>query len=276
MTRHPGMANERPTALWPRLIGVVCMLLAASGCANFWDEMLSSERDMSYATGWGKPDPLLVLKNSKDGVRRAQALGELKEPLQNKGTAKDQEMILALLATAAKDDREPICRLAAVRTLGKFHDARAARILEEVHQQQKMPFTPENNSMIRGEALVALEMTKDPEAWKFMIRIARAPAPAANSDLTDRQQTQDEKIVAIRALGNYRNQECLDALKYVMKTEKNVALRDRAMASLEQATNKKWPYKREDWQADKDVQPLPGVPGPTFIQQASQWIPWPL
>ena len=266
------------TRYWPRTIGLSCLLLAVAGCANFWDEMLSHERDMSYATGYGKPNPLKVIRDndyklvSSDGVRRAQALASLREPLQNAGNAKDQELYLDILTQSAQKDPEPICRLAAIRALGKFRDPRAARALEEVHKQQKLPFTPDNNHMIRKEALVALEMTKDPEAWKFLVLIARAPAPSTTADLTDRQQTQDEKIVAIRALGKYRQQECVDALQSVLRSEKDIALRDRALQSLEESTGKRWPGDYAAWQTDS-VRPLPGDPNGDFIQRVSGWIP---
>src|SRR5205823_4515011 len=138
-------------------------------------------------------------------------------------------------------------------------------------KQQKLPFTPDNNHMIRKEALVALEMTKDPEAWKFLVLIARQPAPAATADLTDRQQTQDEKIVAIRALGKYRQQECLDALQAVLRSEKDVALRGRALQSLEESTGKKWPGEYTAWQ-QPEVRPLPGDPNGDFIQRVSGWM----
>src|SRR5437660_4147494 len=96
--------------------------------------MLSHERDWSYIHGFGKPHPLTVVRDSPDGARRAQALCELKEPLQNGGNAQDQEAYLKVLDVTATTDIEPLCRLSAIRTLGKFHDPRAARILEEVYQ----------------------------------------------------------------------------------------------------------------------------------------------
>lgn len=263
---------------WPRTIGLSCLLLATAGCANFWDEVLSQERDWRYIHGYGKPDPLVVIRDNdyklanSDGVRRAQALTQLREPLQNGGNAKDQVVYLEILTESATKDTEPICRLSAIRALGKFHDPRAARVLEQVHQQQKLPFTPDNNHMIRKEALEALVMTKDPEAWKFLVRIARGPAPAPNADLTDRQQTQDEKNVAIRALGKYRNEECVEALKFVMRSEKDVALRHRAVQSLEENTGKKWPVEFAVWQTN-DVRPLPADPNGDFIQRVNGWIP---
>lgn len=254
---------------WSRYLAIVLLLHAACGCASFWEEVLSHERDWAYITGRGKPHPLVVIRDNPDGARRAQALSELKEPLRNGGNAKDQEAYLKILGTAAREDREPLCRLTAIRALGKFHDPRAARLLEEVYQQQKLPFTPDNNSLIRKESLVALEMMHDPDARHLLIRVARQPGPASESSLSDRQQTQDEKIVAIRALGKYKEPECAEALAYVLRTEKDIALRDRALQSMEESTGKKWPASYAEWQKEGgNPQPL-AVREPSMLQRVS-------
>jgi hypothetical protein len=274
---------------WPGALGLSCLLFASGGCATFWDEVTSRERDWSYATGIGKPDPLAVIRDNADrspnadGLRRAQAFSQLREPLQHGGTAKDQQLFLDILGAAAKQDSEPLCRLSAVRALGKFRDPRAARILEEVYQLPvRKPnarddgnvlfFTPDNNAMIRKEALVALEKTQDPDARHLLVRVARQPGPPVTADLTDRQQTQDEKIVAIRALGKYRQQECIDALSHILRTEKDIALRDRAVQSLQETTGKRWPSDYQTWQKNT-VEPLPGDPNGSFIERVGAWIP---
>jgi hypothetical protein len=271
VTHHPDLKRDPwMRRVLPAQIGAACLLLAVSGCANFWDEVMSNERDMDYAVPWRRPDPLVVLSKSTDGVRRQQALVELKEPLQHDGNAKDQEVVLKILADAAREDREPTSRLAAIGNLGKWKDARAARILEEVYQQPKLPFTADLNSMIRQQALLALEKSHDPESRHLLVRVARQPGPSREANLTDRQQTQDEKLIAIRALGKYKDPECFEALKYVMRNEKDVALRDCALASLVESTNKKWPDKREAWQAD-NVQPIGDPDG--VIQRVGAWLP---
>ena len=110
MIRHPEMRMDAPIRSISLAITVSCLLLASTGCATFWDEVWSQERDWRYVTGVNKPDPLTVLRDSTDGHRRAQALGELREPLQNGGNAHDQEVSLNLLNTAATTESEPICR----------------------------------------------------------------------------------------------------------------------------------------------------------------------
>lgn len=267
-------------ALRPRLaswFALACLLAPSAGCATFWEEAMSHERDWAYITGIGKPPPMVVIRDNADGApnadghRRAQAFSILREPLHNGGNAQDQDAYLNILGAAARTDSEPLCRLAAVRTLGKFKDPRAARILEEVYQQPKMPFTQDNNSLIRKEALVALEQSHNDDARHLLIRVARGPGPSATADLTDRQQTQDEKIVAIRALKHYKEHpECIETLKYVLRTEKDISLRDRAVQSLEETTGKRWPADLNAWQRG-EPQPLP--PNDGFIHTVTGWLP---
>jgi HEAT repeat protein len=265
-----------------RWIAIGLLLSGVGGCAATWDEITSHERDYRYIFNRNKPSPLEVIQKSDDGARRADALGALKEPLRHGGNEEDQNAYLAILGAAAKTDFEPLCRLSAIRALGKFKDPRAARILEEVYQQQTLPARPENrlvirfnadtNAFIRKEALVALEATGDKEAVHLLVRVARQPGPPVTTDGTDRQQTQDEKAVAIRALKNYPQPEVMDALVHLLRTEKDVGLRHCALESLEKITNKHWPADRDSWQAE-DVRPLPGLPADAnVIQRVGAWF----
>lgn len=218
----------------------VGLLFAASGCANFWEDVTS--RDFKMSDLWKKsPDPVEVITKSSDGARRAKAFAALREPLEHGGSAGQQEQYLQLLTTAAREDREPLCRLAAIRALGGYRDPRAVRTLEDVYQQSRLPFTQDFNSMIRQQALASLERNGDEETRHLLVRVARQPGPSKEASLTDRQQTQDEKLIAIRALGKYRQQECIATLAHIYKSEKDIALRDRAHDSLELATGRKLP-----------------------------------
>jgi HEAT repeat protein len=270
VTRQPGSGMALELRRWPGLIAISCLLLAAVGCAARWDEMLSHERDWSYITGWGKPNPLAVIRDNPDATRRAQALSELREPLQHGGNAKDQEAYLGVLAETAAKDTQPLCRMTAIRCLGNYHDPRAARALEGVVEQQQYLFAnQDNNVMIRTEALIALEKIHDPDSKGRFIVIARGPGPAVVANVKDRYETQDERIVAVRALGKYRDQQAVDALVHVLKTEKDIALRDRAAQSLEEVTGKKWPVQRAAWQKD-NPQPLPSD---GFIERVTGLLP---
>ncbi|MBI2807416.1 MAG: HEAT repeat domain-containing protein [Planctomycetes bacterium] len=268
MTRQPGLRGMIPWRRCVGLLGIAGAFLSIVGCAARWDELMSHQRDWRYITGHNKPHPLEVIRdNPSDGHRRAQALAELKEPLKNGGNAQDQDAYLNVLQKSATQDPLPLCRLTAVRCLGKYRDPRAARILEDVYQRQHFK-DPENNSLIRKEALVALEKMQDPDSKHLLIRVARQPGPPVEASLSDRQQTQDEKIVAIRALGKFKDNDCVEALFYVMKNEKEIGPRNRALLSLRESTGKNWPAQREAWQR-ADVAPVPEENN--FIQRVTGW-----
>ena len=102
-------------------------------CANFWDEVTSRNCDWKHV--WREPDPMKVLAESSDGAKRGKALARLHEPIQNGGTREQHEMYLKILTTAATVDREPLCRLGAVRALATYKDPGAVKALEDVYLQ---------------------------------------------------------------------------------------------------------------------------------------------
>ncbi len=246
------------------------LMLPAGGCAGFWDEVMSRERDLNGY--FHPPDPLVVLRDSTDGERRARAFASLQEPAQHGGAPKDQDAYLQILTTAAKSDRDPLCRLGAIKALGHFKDPRAARALEEVYQQTKLPFTQDFNAMIRQTALRSLESTGDPQSRQLLILVARQPGPPADASSADRQQTQDEKLIAIRALSKFHERECVETLVYILESEKDAALRDRAQQSLKAATGKDVPPEPQAWRAALAGQPPAVAPQPNVIQRVTGWF----
>jgi HEAT repeat protein len=245
------------------------LLLSAGGCAPFWDEVLSRERDIHGY--FHPPDPLVVLKDSTDGERRARALSALNEPNQHGGKAEDQEVYVKILTTTATTDRDPLCRLAAIRTLGGYKDPRAAKALDDIFANTKLPFTQDFNNTIRQTALRSIEQVGSEESRQRLITIARQPSPAQDASSMDRQQIQDEKLIAIRALGKYHQTECLETLLSIMETEKDVALRDRAHQSLQTATGKTLPAEPQVWRTALAGQPT-NVEQPNLIQRVSGWF----
>lgn len=233
-------------ARWGKRLAAAALLgLGAAGCAGFWDEVTS--RNFRFKDLWHKPDPMTVLRDSSDGAKRGQALAALEEPLEHGGTKEDQEAYVKILHAAATQDREPLCRLGAVRALARYKDPRAAEILAKVYQQGQ-PFTPELNSVLRQQALSALEQQhENPEARRMLIMVARQPSAASNTNIVDRKQTTDERLIAVRALGRFKERDAADALIHVLETEKDVALRHRAHQSLEEATGKSLPPDAQAW-----------------------------
>jgi HEAT repeat protein len=216
--------------------------LSLSGCANFWDEVTS--RDFEVKALFVKPNPLVVLHDSSDGDARAKAYRALREPLQHGGTQQDQEAIVKILVAGATTERQPLCRLAAIQSLGRFKDPRAVQGLKDAFLVSGT-FAPEIATRIQIAALNSLGQTGNPAAVDLLVRVVKQP-PAEGPAL-DQQQTLDVRIAAARALGNFNHYQGTEALVAVLRTEKDVGLRDRAYESLQASTGKDLPPDPKAW-----------------------------
>jgi hypothetical protein len=243
-----------------RLAWAAALALGLCGCTNFIDEVTS--RDFSPSRVFVRPDPLVVLRDSSDGNDRQRALAALQEPLQNGGAQKDQDVIVKILTEAATKDRDLLCRLAAIRSLGRFKDPRAAEAIETVYLQD-LRFGQEHNSIVRQGCLTSLAQTGGPVALRRLILVAKEPP--AESNQQDLQETVDRRLTAVRGLGKFKEPEAAAALAYVLLKDKDIALRDRAHEALEASTGKHLPPDSPQWAAylgnTTDVQQA-GAKGP--------------
>jgi hypothetical protein len=239
-----GLQEEKPVGLLRlSFFFPFALLLLASGCAGFWDDVTS--RDFTWSSMFTRPNPLLVLRDSSDGDRRAKALHALHEPKQSGGSDAEQDAVVSILTTAAATEKQPLCRLAAIQALGHFKDARAVKGLTDAFYNAGA-FSPETATVIRCQALTALGETGNPAAVELLARVVREP-PAEGTDL-EKQQTLDVRIAAARALGRFSHYQATEALVRVMQNEKDVALRDRAYESLQAATGKKLAPDGKEWE----------------------------
>jgi hypothetical protein len=232
----------RPLSNWKWLLPILLGPLL-TGCAGFWDDITS--RDFSINTFFNKPNPMLVLRDSTDGNQRAKALRALHEPKSNGGTDVEQDAVLKILTTAASTEKQPLCRLAAIQALATFKDPRVVEGLSNAFYNASS-FTPETATIVRCQALAALGAVGNPAAVDLLVRVVREP-PAEGPD-ADRQQATEVRIAAARALGHFSHYEATGALVHVLKTEKDVALRDRAYESLKAATGKDLPPDAVAWE----------------------------
>lgn len=245
--------------------GTALVNLALCGCANFWDEVTS--RDFQMKNLYAHDNPLEVIRDSNDGDRRARALRALREPKQAGGTDAEQDVVVNVLVTSARSDSQPLCRLAAINSLGHFQDPRAVQGLIDAYfavaeqPKQKNPnrldtlassgnaISADTATVIQVEALTALGRTKQPPALELLTRIAR-PEPASAIEVSEQEKRNilDVKIAAVRALGNYSQYQSTEALLLVLQKERDVALRDRAVESLQAATGKKFGDDAGAWE----------------------------
>jgi hypothetical protein len=215
-------------------------LLGLSGC--FMDDF--SWRNFSWEQFRDPPEPLKVVRDSKDGNLRARALRCIKEPLANGGTQQDQDVVVAVLNYSAGNDTQALCRMAAIDTLRKFQDPRAVEGLKEAYYRAGS-FNAEVATVLRCQALQGLGETGNPAAVETLVRVLREP-PVEGPDV-DRQLKMDERIAAARALGHFRQAEATSALVEVLRKEQDVALRGRAQESLVAVTGKELPPDAQAW-----------------------------
>jgi HEAT repeat protein len=230
---------------WPLaavLLLLALLLLTMTGCAG-WDEF--SFKKMNFEVFRDPADPLGVVQNSKDGSLRRRALLCLKEPLANGGTQQDQDAVVTALCRCAANDPLAPCRMAAIDTMRKFHDARMVEGLKEAYYRAgSLP--PESATVVRMLALGALGDTGDPVAVDTLVRVVREP-PTEGPDV-DRLQKISERIAAARALGKFKDYKATAALAEVLGKEDDVALRVRAHESLVSITGKDLPPDGQVWQ----------------------------
>jgi HEAT repeat protein len=247
--------------------GVALVLLASgsSGCTHFWDDMKAlNERGewfdfgykMDLAWNQGGP-PLKVLAESQDGDLRRRAIMRLTEP----GDEKEREHYILILSTAARSERDTVCRLAAVQQLATYKDPKATQALADAYAVPAN--ATEMGGMVQIAAVDMLGKRKDPAALDTLV-IALDPK---NRD--------DLRAAAAQALGKYPNYKAAEALLASLKQERNTAVRHEVHTSLVKLTGRDLPPDAAAWdqafqQAATRGEPLAKEPS-TFIKLASWW-----
>jgi HEAT repeat protein len=224
------------------ILGAGLIAATAGGCASFWDDVTS--RKFEFKNLYTKPDPFLVLKNSTDGDERAKALRALREPKANGGSDQDQEAVLKILATAATSDKQFLCRLAAIESLGRFRDPRAAEHLTNAFYNSGS-FPAEMATRIQCQAVAALGETGNPAAIPLLTKVANG-ASGEGSEL-EKQQVMDVRIAAASALARFHDPRATESLIRILEKDKDVALCDCAFESLQKSIGRQLPPNFHDW-----------------------------
>jgi HEAT repeat protein len=219
---------------------------ALNGCAGFWDDITS--RDFKFKQLFSKPpDPLWVIRNSTDGDKKSKALLALREPLQHGGTKEEQEVVVQVLTASATSDPQPTCRLAAIHSLQYFKDPRAGKALLDAYIKASsfQGDRPEAFELIKSQALAALGVNGNPVAVDLLIGLLKAPEQVGPNQ--DKQQNIDERITVARALAHFPQYQVAEALVAVLRTEQDVALRNRVTESLQTLTGQDLPDNAQMW-----------------------------
>lgn len=233
-------ALPRPSVLLLVPIALACPCLG--GCASFWDDVTARDFDLKWY--FKKPNPLVVLRESQDGDLRRKALAALREPKQYGGTDEQQDLVVEILTTAASNERQVLCRLAAIGQLAHFKDPRAADGLKEAYYRAGS-FNPDQATVLKCGALRALGETRQPVAAELLVKVLKEP-PVEGPE-QDQQQKLQERLTAAKALRNFKDFQAADALVEVLRTDQDVALRDNAHDSLRFMTGKAYPPDATVW-----------------------------
>ena len=165
------------------------------GCASFWDDVTS--RDFEFRSLWSaKPDPLVVLRDSKDGDKRAKALRSMPEPAQFGEPQEQQDAYVKILCTAVVSERTALCRQAAIASLRTYKDPRVSEALQKAYYSAS-DYPPETATILRCQALEALGQVGNPNAVKLLTEVVKEP-PIAKGAEADRQQLLEQRIAAAR------------------------------------------------------------------------------
>lgn len=230
-------------------------LVAWVGCHRVIDEVTS--RDFRLQNVVSSPDPVEVLRTSTDGDARAKAMRRLKEPNLSGGSPELQNEIVQILTEAAVEDPRPLCRLAAIETLGRFRDERAAPALIQAYHASRQ-FPTEIANAIRCAAMHSLGGKDHAEGLQLLCQVATTPRPPSEQSAIEQtshspqgdlalllghadpetQIQRDARLAAIRALGQSKNPLALEALLPLVD-DRDVAVRDRAHEALQKITGRK-------------------------------------
>jgi hypothetical protein len=253
------------------LLALACFELC--GCASLWDDVTS--RDFEFRSLWVKPDPLVVLRDSKDGDKRAKALRMLHEPAQFGEPPEQQDTYVRVLCTAAATERTALCRQAAIATLRTYKDARVYKGQKETKPGQNdgypgledayyraSDFAPETAAILRCQVLEAVGQVGNPDAVPFLLTIVNdLPVKGAERD---KQQILEERIAAARALGHFKNLQAADTLLGILQKEKDPGMRNVATMALQMETGKRFPEDAVAWEqylhSKTDKEPIFGEP----------------
>lgn len=244
-----------------RWMGAAFVAIHLCGChVPSWDDLTS--RELGVKALWTTPPPpMVVIEKSTDGYARAKAFNQLDEV----SDPNERQERLKVLQVAAMRDRDPLCRIAALRTLGRYKDPQAGRILIDVYLSNP-GLSPENNAFIRQQALTSLRYQSPAEARQLFIQAARQPSGSLTGTAQrDRMEILDERLTAIRALAKYPQPDAVDALVKLLETEKDTAIRKCAHESLVESTKKDIAPDAKAWREYVATGRAPEARGSTLL-----------
>lgn len=255
--------NRLRFAIWCSF--VILTSSGLGGCSHFGDDFMARNEkgewwDIGYkfdlAWNQGGP-PLEVLAKSQDGDLRRRAIMRLSEP----SNPQEREHYLTVLSSAARSERDAVCRLAAIQQLITYKDPAATKALIDAYQ---IPANAQDkNGMIQVTIVEALGKRKDPAAIETLTLAL------------DPKNSEDLRAAAAHALGKFPDYKSSTALLASLKQERSTVVRHEVHQSLVKITGRDLPPNAQEWeqafqQAAAKGEPLAKEPGMMF-RLANWW-----
>jgi hypothetical protein len=221
------------------MLSSAVLSLSLGGCAQFIDDCTAvspqgdfmSNMHFRYNLLFHRPPPMEVLASSQDGDERALAYRRLRIP---GGNSEEQTQVLSILAKAAREERDLVCRLAATEKLGESDDP---RVIQAVADAFYAPANATDQGMVvRVAAVNALAQLGNPESAQLL------------ADAAAKDPQRDVRMAALKGLGQFQGQQATNTLVQVLKEEKDVAMRFTANASLQKITGRELPPEADQWE----------------------------
>ncbi len=212
-----------------RFAAAVLLGLPFGGCAGMWDEVTS--RDFHVKALFEKPYPFVVLEQSRDGNQRAKAYRALGDAETYVGA--DRARVVDILCNAASKEKQFLCRAAAIESLGHYQEPQAVAGLTQAFYSAAT-LQADHAARLQMQAATALGRTGSPQAKDFLVVVVK-DRPKVEGSEQERQLVLDVRLAATRALGKYNDAQSLETLQMVLKSERDVAMRNCARLALKEA-----------------------------------------
>lgn len=226
------------------LVGCCCVVAIGISCANrpyyglaYLNPVITDQWKQDSDYGPTFHDKMAELQALKSSAKQRDRAG--------------QEELAAQMNYLLGESRNPLLRAEAVRVLGELSTESAEIGL--------ISATSDEDADVRRAACVAWGKRNSPRALETL------------REVIARDDSRDVKLVAISALGNFKDQTAVDALARALE-DRDPAVQLRAVASLEKSTGRDLGSSVTAWRAHVRGEPIPPFNRPSIAQQILNWF----
>jgi HEAT repeat protein len=160
----------------------------------------------------------------------------------------ERDRVINILSSAACKESQFLCRAAAIEALGNYRDPRVVPGLTKAFYSAST-FPGDLAARLQMQALAALGETREPSAEEFLLVVVKDRSKVEGSE-QEKQLVLDVRLAAARSLGNFQSDRSEATLTDLIRTERDVAMRDTARLALKHSRGEDSPW---------DIQAIAGM-----------------